>query len=232
MRFLIFHDKEMVSHAPQPRPGSAVSASWPYRMSGGFFELCDCTTICPCWVGQPPDDARCTGAFAWSIETGTIGDIDVSGRAVVSVSFHTGHRSTGGQEVYVFVDEAATDEQYDRLLATFTGRNGGPLGELGRLMGALRGHARAPIELASTGNYLSITVGRVVSGDAEVLRGGDGEVTQLVHGQLSEVLGTPADVARSSAFRVDLGVRNLSIEVSGRAAMRGAFSYEAEGSKA
>ena len=207
-----------------------MSATPPYRLSGAFFELCDCTTICPCWVGQLPDDARCTGAFAWSIENGTIGNLDVEGRSVVSVSFHTGHRNTGGQEVYVFIDDGADDAQYDQLLATFTGRNAGPLGELARLMGVLRGHERAPIQLASTGNYLTVTVGRVVSGDAEVVRGGDGEVTQLVHGQLSEVLGTPAEVARSSAFRIDLGVRNLSIEVSGRAAMRGSFSYGAEGS--
>jgi len=201
----------------------------PYQLSGGFFELCDCSSLCPCWVGQLPDDARCTGAFAWKVESGKIGDLDVGGRAVVSVSFHTGHRNTGGQEVYVFIDERASEAQYDELLRTFTGQNGGPLGELSRLMGALQGHQRAPIDLTASGNFLSVTVGRVVSGDAEVLHGGDGQVTQLVHGYLSNVLGTPADVARSSAFRIDLGIRNLSIEVRGRAAMRGRFSYYSAG---
>lgn len=209
-----------------------MSAFSPYRLAGAFFELCDCKTICPCWVGEAPDDARCTGAFAWRIDTGTIGEVDVGGRSVVSVSFHSGHRNTGGQEVYMFIDEHASDAQYASLLATFSGANGGPLGELGRLMGVLQGHERAPIALSAEGDYLSMTVGRKVSGDAAVLRGGDGEVTQLVHGQLSQVLGTPADVARSSAFRIDLGVRNLSVEVSGRAAMRGAFWYASEGDKA
>jgi hypothetical protein len=201
----------------------------PYELSGGFFELCDCKTLCPCWVGQLPDDARCTGAFAWNIEAGKIGDLDVGGRAVVSVSVHTGHRDTGGQEVYVFIDDKASVAQYDELLRTFTGQNGGPLGELNVLMGALQGHQRAPIDLTASGNFLSVTVGRVMSGDAEVLRGGDSEVTQLVHGYLSNVLGTPADVARSSAFRIDLGIRNLSIEVRGRAAMRGHFAYYSTG---
>jgi hypothetical protein len=183
-------------------------------------------------VGQAPDDARCTGAFAWKIETGVVGELDVAGRSVVSVSFHSGHRDTGGQEVYVFIDEGASDEQYQQLLATFTGAHGGPLGELHRLMGVLRGHDRAPIDLAANGDFLSVTVGRTVTGDAQVLRGPDAEVTQLVHGQLSRVLGTPADVARSSAFRIDLGVRNLSVEVSGRAAMRGVFGYVSEGGDA
>jgi hypothetical protein len=98
-------------------------------------------------------------------------------------------------------------------------------------MGALKGHERAPIELIASGDFLSVTVGRVISGDAEVLRGGDGQVTQLAHGYLSNVLGTPADVARGSAFRIDLGIRNLSIEVRGRAAMRGRFSYYSAGEK-
>ena len=209
---------------------TGVALNPPYDLAGAFFELCDCKTICPCWVGQLPDDAHCTGAFAWQVANGKIGSLDVGGHSVVSVSFHTGHRDTaGGQEVYVFIDERASEEQYETLLATFTGRNGGPLGELGRLMGALKGHQRAPIELVASGNHLSVTVGRVVSGDAEVLRGGDGEITQLVHGTLSNVLGTPADVARSSTFRIDLGIRNMSIEVRGRAAMRGRFSYYSAG---
>lgn len=201
----------------------------PYQLSGSFFELCDCQSICPCWVGQLPDEGRCTGAFAWKIEAGKIGDLDVAGRSVVSVSFHTGHRNTGGQEVYVFIDDKASDAQYDALLKTFIGRNGGPLGELSQLMGSLQGHERAPIDLTATGNFLSVTVGRVITGDAEVLRGGDGEITQLAHGSLSNVLGTPAEVGRSSAFRIDLGIRNLSVEVRGRAAMRGHFSYHSAG---
>ena len=200
-----------------------------YQLSGAFFELCDCQTICPCWVGELPDDGRCTGAFAWKVDAGYIGDINVSGLAVVSVSFHTGHRNTGGQEVYVFIDDRAEDKQYDELLRTFTGQNGGPLAELSRLMGVLQGHQRAPIDLTASGNFLSVTVGRMVSGDAEVLRGGDGKITQLAHGALSNVLGTPAEVARSSALRIDVGMRNLSIEVRGRAAMRGQFSYRSAG---
>lgn len=201
----------------------------PYRLAGAFFELCDCKTICPCWVGEAPDDARCTGAFAWRIDSGTIGELDVADRAVVSVSFHSGHRDTGGQEVYLFIDERASAQQYDALLLTFTGGNGGPLGELGRLMGVLQGHERAPVALSAEGDFLSMTVGRSVRGDAAVLRGGDGEVMQLAHGKLSEVLGTPAEVARSSAFRIDLGRRNLSVQVSGRAAMRGMFAYTSAG---
>ncbi|MFI6743499.1 DUF1326 domain-containing protein [Nonomuraea sp. NPDC050451] len=200
-----------------------------YRLDGFFFELCDCYTICPCWVGRPPDDGRCTGAFCWSVEAGTIGDVDVSRRSVVSVSFHRGHRDDGGQEVTLFVDDDADDAQFTALASAFTGGYGGPLGELGRLMGVLREAARAPISLTTQDDHLSVTVGRMVSGDGSVMRGGDGAVTELRSGRLSEVLGPRAEVGTTSNFRINLGGQASSVQVAGRAAMRGPFRYESRG---
>lgn len=202
-----------------------------YRLDGDFVELCDCTTVCPCWLDLPPTENRCTGAFAWAIDAGEIDGTDVSGRRVVSVSFHSGHRDTGGQEVFLFVDEGASDEQFEKLAATFSGRAGGPLGELSRLMGVLRGTERAAITVANTGRFVSLTVDQRISGDAKVLVGSDGEVTQLSHGRLSGVLGPTADVGTSSAFRVDLGgaAVGFGVDVRGRAAMRGRFGYRSDG---
>ena len=200
-----------------------------YDLHGQFFELCDCYTICPCWVDEPPDDGRCTGAFCWRIDAGQIGDVDVADRRVVSVSFHAGHRDNGGQDVYVFVDDGASDDQFAALLRTFTGANGGPLAELQRLMGSLSNAGRTPIELSTEGDHLSVTVGRVLSGDASVMRGADGAVTELRSGRLSTVLGPRAEVGRSSNFRIALGGQSASIEVAGRAAMRGDFHYASLG---
>jgi hypothetical protein len=200
----------------------------PYELVGDFFELCDCTTVCPCWIDLPPVDGRCTGAFGWSVRSGQIDGVDVAGQRVVSVSFHSGHRDSGGQEVYLFVDERADDRQFALLRDAFTGHLGGQLGELQTLLGVLRGVERTAIELVSEGAFMSITVDQRVSGDAEVLTGSDGEVTRLSHGRLSTVLGTTADVGTSSAFRVDLGA-GFSVEVKGRAAMRGSFAYKHAG---
>jgi len=62
-----------------------------------------------------------------------------------------------------------------------------------------------------------------------VLRGTDGGVTELRSGRLSEVLGPRAEVGRSTRFRISLGGQSASIEVSGRAAMRGDFNYTSTG---
>jgi hypothetical protein len=61
----------------------------PYHVTGPFIEACDCTVLCPCWVGNPPDLGSCTGFFAWSLDTGSrIDGVDVGGHQVVSVSTH------------------------------------------------------------------------------------------------------------------------------------------------
>jgi hypothetical protein len=205
--------------------GLAADEPVSYRLVGQFFELCDCYTICPCWLGQPPAEGRCTGAFGWSIDVGSVGGTDVAGRRVMSVSFHTGHRDSGGQQVYLFVDDGASDKQYVLLTQLFTGQLGGPLGELNRLMGTFLGSERAPIELTSKGDFVTVTVGRAVTGAAQVLKGPDDATTELAHGRLAIVLGTPAEVGQSSRLRIAVSGPGLDIEVTGRSAMRGRFSY-------
>jgi hypothetical protein len=199
-----------------------------YALTGTFIELCDCDTICPCWVGLAPNEDRCTGVFAWAIGEGKIEDVDVGGLNVVSLSFHSGHRNTGGQTVRIFVGEEASDEQLDLLGRLFSGGLGGPLAELSTLLGLLEAVERAPIAVETVGRSISVTVGRQIAGDGEVLVGADGQITELEHARLSTVLGTPAEVGRTSSFRVDMPGQGFDIQVRGRAAMRGRFDYRHE----
>jgi hypothetical protein len=196
-----------------------------YRLSGHFFELCDCSSICPCWLGDEPTDGRCTGVFGWSVTSGVIGGTDVAGNKIVSASYHTGNRQDGGQDVYLFVDENSSDRQAEALADAFTGKLGGPLGELAKLMGELRGTARASIELINSDRTTTLRVGSSISGTAEVLFGTDGQVTELSHSPLSDVLGSRAEVGRTADFRLNLGAPGFDLEVTGRAAMRGRFAY-------
>ncbi len=93
-------------------------------------------------------------------------------------------------------------------------------------MGVLRSASRAPISMTTEDDHLSVIVGRMVRGAGSVIRGGDGEITELRSGKLSEVLGPRAEVGNTSAFRIDLGGQAGSVQVAGRAAMRGPFRYE------
>ena len=68
------------------------------------------------------------GAFTgYHVRTGTVGDLDVSDRSLISLVQIPGHVHEGNWREVLFVDERATDEQFEALLDAFQGRLGGPL---------------------------------------------------------------------------------------------------------
>ena len=154
-----------------------------YELSGQFLEACDCTTLCPCWVGQPPDQNVCNGLFAWRVDRGSIDGTGVGGLRVVSVSHHIGNRADGGQQVAVFVDPSdvvpqhrehwSSGEGLKRIVAVFLGQDGGPLqglfGLLGKHVNAPKGTDEAAVRAAYR-RYIDIQVRD---------RGGDFSITVL-----------------------------------------------------
>jgi len=50
-----------------------------YKLEGSILEVCDCNVLCPCWVGEKPDNGTCQSALAYHFDRGTIDGIDVSG---------------------------------------------------------------------------------------------------------------------------------------------------------
>lgn len=200
----------------------------PYDLSGDFLEVCDCFTICPCWTGRSPDDGECTGVFAWAVAEGTIDGVDVGGRTVVSVSTHEGHRDSSHQRVLLFVDEGTDDGQAPLLLGAFAGLFGGPLGDLGRILGTLLAAARAEIAVDLWGARARLTVGRVIEAESAPVLGPAGAPTTLSGARLSVVLGDPAEVGVARRLKMALPWYGLDLDLRGRSAMRGAFAYRHE----
>ncbi len=36
-----------------------------YNVEGQLLEVCTCNILCPCWVGEDPDNGTCDGVLAW-----------------------------------------------------------------------------------------------------------------------------------------------------------------------
>ncbi|MDQ4096662.1 MAG: DUF1326 domain-containing protein [Actinomycetota bacterium] len=196
-----------------------------YEMSGTFLEACDCHALCPCWLDRAPDDGECTGVFAWEVDAGQVDDVDVAGCSVASVSYHSGHRHDAHQRVVLFVDEGVTDEQAARLADVFAGKLGGPLGELGRLLGQLADVRRAAIELAQEGEGVRLSIGTRVRADVRAIRGATGRPITIEDGALADVLGSPATIGESRRYRVDLPGQGMDVDVRARSAAAGQFHY-------
>src|SRR5689334_16638297 len=101
-----------------------------YTLEGTLIEACSCNVNCPCWIGEDPDLGECYAIVAYGIDRGQIGGLDVSGLALVLVCHIPGNVLAGNWRVVAIIDEQASQEQRTALLDAFTGKLGGPLGDL------------------------------------------------------------------------------------------------------
>jgi hypothetical protein len=140
-----------------------------WSLKGSYVETCSCDLICPCNAslshGAVYDYCRVVLVFA--IEDGDIEGTDVSGLTVAAVADTPKVMTDGNWKVGVFVDERASDEQMEKLLAVFTGQKGGPMEGIAPLIGENLGVERAPIEVVHDGLRHSVRIGNAVDFEIE-----------------------------------------------------------------
>jgi hypothetical protein len=136
--------------------------SWSLR--GNYVETCSCELMCPCNMsldhGATYEFCRVTLVF--KIREGSVGDTDISGRKVALIADTPKVMTQGNWRVGVFIDDAATDEQFDQLVQVFSGQLGGPMAGLAPLIGEMLGVERAAIEIDDDGLRHSVRVGNVI----------------------------------------------------------------------
>jgi hypothetical protein len=87
---------------------------------------------------------------------------DVQGRRVVTIIDTPKVMTDGNWRLGMFVDEQATDEQFDKLVKVFGGQLGGPMAMLAPLVGEIVGVERAAIEMRDDGLLHSVRVGDAI----------------------------------------------------------------------
>ncbi|WP_448615742.1 DUF1326 domain-containing protein [Modestobacter sp. URMC 112] len=141
--------------------------SWNLR--GSYAETCSCELMCPCNLsfdhGATYDYCRATLAF--TIRDGQVDGTDVSGRRVVTIIDTPKVMTDGNWRLGMFVDEEATDEQFEKLAQVFGGQLGGPMAGLAPLVGEVVGMERAAIELVDDGLRHSVRVGDAIDFEIE-----------------------------------------------------------------
>ena len=103
-------------------------AAW--QLSGTYLESCNCEAICPCRriggvAGGRSTHGLCLGTLTWWIEQGRSGDTDLSGLGVVIVSRYHDDEPGSPWTYALFVDGRGRSEQWEELVAIFTGGRGG-----------------------------------------------------------------------------------------------------------
>jgi hypothetical protein len=197
-----------------------------YQLKGDILEVCDCKTLCPCWIGEDPDNGVCQAAMAYRIEVGQIDGVDVSGLNIGIAAFIPGNVLKGGFRAIRYVDERASPEQEQALLKAFRGKLGGPLADLAKLVGEEVGARRAPISFTVEKGRGILRIGEGIAADMEPYSGPTGEPTRLVESIFSTIPGSPAYVAKASRFRMEQPEIGVKLDLTGHNAIQGHFELQ------
>jgi hypothetical protein len=141
--------------------------SW--NLTGSYVETCSCELMCPCNLsfdhGATYDFCRVTLVF--NLRDGQIEGTEVGGRRVALIADTPKVMTEGNWRLGVYVDDGASDEQFDKLVKVFGGELGGPMGALAPLVGEVVGVERAAIEVTDDGLVHSVRVADTIDFEIE-----------------------------------------------------------------
>jgi hypothetical protein len=140
-----------------------------WSLKGSYIETCSCDLFCPCDLsfdkGATNDYCRVTLVF--NIKEGEIEGTEVGGIKVAAVAETPKVMADGNWRLGVFVDERASDEQFEKLTAVFGGQKGGPMEVLASLVGEMLGVERAPFKVVEEGLRHSVKIGDAIDFEIE-----------------------------------------------------------------
>jgi hypothetical protein len=190
-----------------------------WQLRGTYIETCSCDFVCPCTVnlahGATYD--RCRVALVFNIGAGEIEGTDVAGRRVALIADTPKVMTEGNWRVGVLIDDEASDQQADRLVAVFGGQLGGPMAALAPLVGELLGVERAPFQIREEGLRHAVAIGDAVDFEIEdvvpfgVETGRPARLVGVFHPVSSDFALAEATRSRINAFGIEfLGRSALS----------------------
>jgi len=97
-----------------------------WRITGDWWDLCNCAIGCPCNFGSDPTLGYCEGVLTWLIRDGHYGTLKLGGDlGVILIIRFEGNVMARNREFGFLIDERANAAQRDALRAIFTGEAGG-----------------------------------------------------------------------------------------------------------
>lgn len=172
-----------------------------YEVKGTLLEVCTCDVHCGCcWTGAEPTGDACDRVVAWQIDDGSVDGTDVSGITLAML----GMLDQQGAPVksMIFLPDTVTDEQADALVALWSGKKGGPMADLARMLGEIVGVERTSIDYRDGGH---LVIGERVA--ATVPAG---------------AANTPV---AAEGYRADVPELGVKLSVEGQRAVHGAFHF-------
>src|SRR5919201_816611 len=175
-----------------------------YDLTGTLLEVCTCGVLCPCWVGEDPDGGDCLSVLSYHFTEGTIRGVNVSGRTIANIVHIPGNVLAGNWKVAQFIDDGASDEQFQALQDAYSGALGGPLADLAGLVGEVLTVERVPISHQVVDGVGTLDVADFAHCEMQPFRSADGTITTIRDSIFSTVPGSAASLSNASVQRISL----------------------------
>jgi hypothetical protein len=195
-----------------------------WKVSGTYFEACNCDVACPCVFTSAPTYGICSALVAWHIEEGRYEDLQLDGLNAALFAYAPGHMLETKWEVALYLDERGDERQRDALGKIFSGQAGGPLGALGPLIGKVLGIKPAAIDYKAIGKQRSLNIEGVGDMEIAAIEGQNGADVILHHHPFTPVPGFPAVVSRSS--KLNYHDHGFKVEISQKNGFYSPFAYQ------
>jgi hypothetical protein len=101
-----------------------------WRIKGEEVGNCNCAWGCPCQFNSLPTTGRCEALLAWQISDGHFGDTQLDGVRFARLYSWPGAIHEGNGVRRTIVDEEASKEQREALIALDSGKHGGVYWEI------------------------------------------------------------------------------------------------------
>ena len=198
-----------------------------YHLEGRLLEVCNCNVLCPCWIGEDPDNGTCDTIVAWRVDKGTIDGVDVGGLTIAAVAHVPGNILQGNWTAAIFVDEHASKAQEEALLKVYTGKAGGPVADLAKLIGTVVSVERAPIRFDVQGGHGTVAIGTDYYAELEPYIGPSGGKTTLSDTVFSTVPGAPVFVGKAPQYRSKNAAVGVDLDIKDHNALQSTFVFDA-----
>jgi hypothetical protein len=198
-----------------------------YEIQGSLLEACSCSAPCPCWIGEDPHGGKCDAFVAYRIDKGSIRGVDVGGMAIAIVAHIPGNILKGNWKIAVYVSDRATPAQKEAILDAWTGKLGGPLADLAKLIGEVKGVHDAPVDFRLEKGKGTLKVGRVIDSEMTPYTDANGNPTTLSNTIFSTIPGSPAYVAKAPHHKVTIPEYGMQWSFQNRNAVQGDFRFVA-----
>lgn len=195
-----------------------------WKLTGSYFESCNCEAACPCVFLSPPTTGECTAIVAWHIDEGEHEGLGLDGLNVALAVHSPGHMAQVQWRVALYLDDQATQDQADALGAVFSGAAGGHPAVLAAHIGEVLGVATAPMTFEGDDSSQSMRIGEVADVKIAAMAGQGGAQVTVANHPLAIAPGHEAVAARSDHLKfTDHG---YEWELSGGNGFFSPFDYE------